>query len=333
MHSLQIESDDILLKYFADHPDLAVDSIQPTYRGGTNIITLGTKSGTPVVYKYFSNDVRFLNELVCYRHFVSTDFVPTLLDYQPRLLVMERLPGVELLHAAKMMRDADNMDGVCRLSMQVGTAFGRLSLLPLPDEYNGYSIIRDWRIFRWDAKLSNAIGWYVDTGRRIQQAIPVYHTALADKSLTLIESQLDKIDRQHKMIYHEDCANAMVDNGELAGIFDLELCRYGTEFMQLGAASRLCGKDGLDWRSLLRGYEKTTGQEFDGNDLLSILAMRFFWGWIRASRWGFWNGDPSEKDQLKAAIDDAPYYAPSMIDCPLREEHDVIAEWYGEALK
>ncbi len=88
------------------------------------------------------------------------------------------------------------------------------------------------------------------------------------------------------MLFHEDIFNMTVRHGEFQGFYDLEMCRQGTESMQLGVVVDLCEKGKLDWASIQSGYEAEVGRRLEKPELLSVLAMNHFYHWIRICRWG-----------------------------------------------
>ena len=59
------EVENAIAAFVRENAGFAIDRLQPTYRGGTNLITLGTFGAEAVVYKYFRTDARWQNERFC----------------------------------------------------------------------------------------------------------------------------------------------------------------------------------------------------------------------------------------------------------------------------
>ena len=175
------------------------------------------------------------------------------------------------------------------MSHQLGQAAARLVSTPLPTNEEGYNSDRDWSLFPWDSDLRSAIGFYIDEGRRIQKSVPNYNNAFISESLCLIESQVESVDRYPRVLFHEDFSNFHVHEGRLAGLFDLEMCRSGTELMQVNMLLGL-ERAGLDRDSMKQGYVDVMGPRPCLDDTLGLIAMDHLARHIRVCRYGRWDG-------------------------------------------
>jgi phosphotransferase family enzyme len=317
-------------RYVEQHPGCTIDIQQPDYRGGTNRIILGSCQGQPVVYKYFVTSKRWMHEHSCLCHLASTGIVPRILDAVPkRLLVLEWLAGGDGL--GYIADGSATPLHVQRLSRQVGQALGKLAHTPLPAEQDGYSPVRDFTGLHWSPSPSEMLGFYLTTSRRIQSVIPAYADRFCDRSLTLLDAQVTRVDQERQFLFHEDIWNLRVDGDRFVGFYDLEMCRLGTESMQLGVALELCGPDRLDWGHLQRGYEAEVGHHLEEADRIAALAMNHLYHWIRVCRWGEWDGDPQQADLLQASTVDADHYLTRMkAVIHVMGEHVDLARWFGD---
>jgi hypothetical protein len=316
-------------RYVAIHPGYTIDAEQPEFRGGTNRVILGLRNGQPIVFKYFVTTDRWLTEYACLRHFQPAGIVPQVIDAVPeRLIVMERIEGSDGLGGVEegTLSAAQVQD----LGRQVGRALGKITATPLPTTADGYSPVRDFTGLRWSVRLDEVVHWYVASGRRVQKAIPAYAAPLCDGSLALLASQAERLAHDRQILFHEDIWNLRVDGDRFLAFYDLEMCRVGTEAMQLGVAVELCGPGRLDWGDLQHGFEAEVGRALSENDLLAVLAMNHFYHWIRACRWGHWDGDPADTEHLRSTTTDAEHHIARMIAaCRVLGEHVNVMPWFG----
>ena len=85
-----------------------------------------------------------------------------------------------------------------------------------------------------------------------------FHDQFWEEKLDFIESELDAIFAQPRILYHQDIGNSHVHNGKFTGFFDLEMCRVGTAAMQLGIATCLFQPHGKGWDAFSEGWEAGT---------------------------------------------------------------------------
>ncbi|HEX2033596.1 MAG TPA: phosphotransferase [Chloroflexota bacterium] len=310
---LLVEAEAAVAAFVAGRPEYSVDACQPANRGGTNRVIFGARAGEPgeaVVFKYFVTPQRWRHELACLRHFGHTGLVPRVLEcVPPRLLVLSRLPGHDL--------DLAGLDAaqVGALSREIGAALAVLAGTPLPAQApgeDGYSVVRDFDPLLWGEDLRAVVARYAAACRGIQRRVPAYRQPFFAGSLDLLEAQVEGLDRQRRVLFHEDIANLRVEGARFRGFYDLEMCRLGTEAMQLGVALGLCGPGGLDWGELVAGYQAGTGTELTPGDMLAALAMEHFYHWTRICWWGRWSGEPGAVERWRAAEDGAAAHGRAM---------------------
>ena len=157
------------------------------------------------------------------------------------------------------------------------------TLLPQPGE--GYSIIRDYALIRWQEDLAEAVDFYLRVCRRDQDLFPSGDDPFYEASLSFVESQVERIENQKRVIYNDDLL-CFVHEGRVQGFYDFELSRLGTEQMQLGRVFRWCSSDGLQWSDVLEGYHAQTGKTVSDDDYGFMLAMNLLHSLIRITRWG-----------------------------------------------
>ena len=273
--------------------DYSLDAEQPRMvenqlnGGGTNFVLWGHHGNSPVIFKFFHPDwgvKRWRNERACLLHFAPTGWVPEIYAEVPdALIVMTCFPG-RFIGDEAGSRDID-AEGLANLGRELGGAVGRMVNLPVPEDCDGYSIVRDFAIMPWNADLCAAIRFYLKLCRQEQKWSPTGTDPFYDESLSLVESQVDRIPGQRHLIYHEDF-HCYAHQGKLQGVFDLEMARLGTDLIQLERVFRLCSPEGLRWADVLAGYMAETGRSVSGEDYVSMLAMGLFYYHIRVTRWG-----------------------------------------------
>ncbi|MBC8228105.1 phosphotransferase [bacterium] len=325
---LERQSNAALETFVTKNPKFSIDAAQSQYRGGTNFITFGHYDQQPIVFKYFlhKTNYRWQNEYFCLRHFARTGYVPRILAVVPeRLIVMTRLPGDNFGGVA--LTKQLNPDQRKQVGYEIGSALALFAQTPLPAVESGYSPVSDFKCIEWGEDLRELLKRYLLLCRGVQEVIDAYQTPFFTESLMLIESQINVIDKQPHILFHEDVSNLNIYQGVFQGFYDFEMCRLGTAAMQLGVGVGLCSPDWLDdgylhLGSLLEGYQSTAGRELSCEDYLSILAMSHFYHHIRVCRWGMWDGDPTQEHHMLASSDDAVAHLGGM-----REACEVLKDW------
>jgi hypothetical protein len=319
------EAERVVTELVAHDPAYTVDVVQPAYRGGTNCVTFGSRDGERVVFKYFVSERRWQNEDFCLQHFAATGHVPRIVEaVPPRLLVLSHLLGHDLDVAG--LTEAE----LRLLSREIGQALADLVRTPLPRAADGRSPVHDFDLLPWGEDLRAVLEGYLGKCRRIQRGIPAFRDPFCARSLALLETQLPVINGQRRVLFHEDISNMRVEGARFRGFYDLEMCRLGTESMQLGVVLGLCAQDNLDWPALLAGFESRTGRRHVDEDVMSILAMQHLYHWIRICRWGEWDGDPDAADLRRASEADAAWHQQKMREaCLVLRRTAPVAAWFG----
>jgi hypothetical protein len=273
------------------HPDLQV-AIDAAYVG-TNWTAFGTLRGSAVVVKHFAQRERWLNEVACLRHLAASGTVPRVLDgdCEP-FLVAERLVGEDAAAGYRAAHAAGT--GLEALSEAIGAALAAVVMTPLPVSGPGYCPVRDFAVIPWSPDPHAMLVRYLQSCQRIVHVLPSYAAGIFATSLALLSAQLPTIGQRRRCLYHEDISNLTINHGRFSGFFDLEMCRLGTDLMQLGIGLQCCGPGRLAWPQFRRAFERGTGQELTCVDLQSAIAMHHFYAWIRICRWGWWDGDPAQ---------------------------------------
>lgn len=325
---LEERSDACIAEFIAANLGYAVDAVQPQGRGGTNLVTFGSFRGQPVVYKHYYDNGRWANELFCLKHFAHTKLVPRVLDaVDNTLIVMTRLPGQDIMATLAEAKLAPEQ--IDELSAGIGRAIGQLVLVPLPPIGPGYSPIRDYHAIKWNPDLSETVAWYLTAGRRAIEAAEAYRVPCFSESLTLLERELPIISGRRRVLFHEDISNQRVENGVFRGFYDLEMCRLGTEEMQLGVAVDLCEPGKLDWDRLISGYEEATHRTLSADLYLAVLAMEHFYHLIRICRWGDWDGGPGNASGKNESVAESTEHLSRMREaCRKLTQHFDVAKWF-----
>jgi hypothetical protein len=310
------------------HPQFSMDNVQPTYRGGTNYITLGHCGEQPIVFKSFIRTYRWAHELFCLRHFAPTGVVPQILAVVPEQLIV-------------MTRWADNNAEIpwtlvqrAQLSEQIGQAVATLVQWPLPNAATQPAAASEFEQFVWREDVEQIARRCVALCRQIQRVLPRYQTDFFTASLDFVEAQIDYVAQQPRLLFHEDISNFSVDQGQFQGFYDLEMMRIGTEPMQLGVVVDLIcphwrEDEWLVWPSFLQGYQAASHRSLTERDFQAILAMNHFYYHIRLCRWGKWDGDPAQTGNLAFATKMAePYFKAMQRACANLRGWVDVDKWF-----
>ena len=291
---LQQEAEQVFAQFVEQYSQYSLDAA-PINQGATNYLTRAFRKGRPAILKYFGNPARWKNELFCLRHFGPTGVVPEVYDTLSECLIaMACIPGDSPRIGLDKTRAS--ADDVRQVSRQFGQAVGKLVSMPLPEDSAEYRAHLDWSIFSWNSDLRIAIATYVELGRRVQQYVPSYADPFFSESLYLLESQ-------RKVMYREDAGNFHVHQGQLAGLFDFEVCRPGTEVMQVNGMLGVGRGFNLDRDALIEGYVSETGNSTCLDDQLAIIAMDHLGKHIRICQYGGWDGSEASHQHSVHYID------------------------------
>lgn len=318
------EADHVIKTFTLEHSGFQVYEEQPNYRGGTNCISFGTLNGEEIVYKYFCTEGRYQHELACLNHFAHTGLVPKVLHTEHRLIVMSRLIGASI---SRTLSDPTLTDEErSQISQSFGKGVGQLTMVSLPEQDGGYSILSDMDIsVPWSLDLKQVIQRYLNFSYQALQSVPNYADPLFAESIRFLEAQTASITHAKKILYHEDIGNTMISRTALIGFFDLEMCRFGSEHMQIGLMLETGINNRLNWHSVLEGYQTAVNRTLNDNDLYASLAMCHFYYHQRA-----WDENrDTEKQKIQSATENAPRILQNLREsCLLWKEHIDLSKWF-----
>jgi hypothetical protein len=135
----------------------------------------------------------------------------------------------------------------------------------------------------------------------------VYSNRLFSQSLAGIEANLPYILGQKRLLYHQDAMNMHFLDSRFTGFFDLEMCRVGTEAMQIGSLWYFFASYN-NWNAFVRGYAEITGRQLNEPDFNAAQAFAHFLVWRYISRYGRWRAQPEDiAGRAQAEADTAMY--------------------------
>ncbi|MEZ4868860.1 MAG: phosphotransferase [Caldilineaceae bacterium] len=294
--------------FVAAHPQYQVDADQSGSTSVTNFVifgqhTLADGSVEPVVFKYFCQDERKEREIFALRHFAATGLAPQLLAEQgARLIVMTRLPGAFLPNAETAREEFSKLDAT-QIGYTLGQATATLLRVPLTA-----STAQEFERRFYDGEtLTTYLGDILAASHAIHQRVAYYRGATFGRSLAHIETHLAYILRQPRLLYHQDAMNMHFAGSRFVGFFDLEMCRVGTEAMQLGSLWQIfAGYDA--WTGFAEGFANTTGRTLTAHDVEAGRAFAHFMVWRYISDYGEWQGEPLDPAAMAALEQEAPAY-------------------------
>jgi hypothetical protein len=269
-------------------------------------VIFGTRNSEPVIFKYFCTDERKARELYALRHFAPTGLVPTILAEEgARLVVQSRIPG-------GWLPDPDypkysSVDAY-QAGYSLGQATAKLLATPLTtedaDNYeNRY--YEGWNMKNYLRDISEAAAL-------IHAKIPAYRGPLFTESLAAIEATLPYLMSQPRLLYHQDAMNMHFVESTFAGFFDLEMCRVGTEAMQIGSLWTVFATHN-NWSAFVQGYAGPSQRLLVEIDFNAAKAFADFLVWRYITRYGRWRGDLSEIADPSTIEADAVSYEHSLL--------------------
>lgn len=291
------ESDELISQFVADHPDYT--GPEPMVQGWTSHVAGGTHDGQPIVYKVFNMHERWTNEMFLYRHYAHTGFVPALHgSVEPTLLVMDFVPGRQPRQEGIDPDILADPDKLAALSHHIGVATGALVSTPIPTDSDGRFPPPGFIEFTptgWSQDIGASLQHLIDIGRRIHREVESFSDPVFDQSLDLLESQINDILDDRRIIHRADFGNLNVAGSRLMGFYDFESDHIGTESMIVTKLLGICQEYELDRDSLLAGYGSAGGNSSLAEQHLRTLAFSIVDGvLIRTSHDGRWTG--SEED-------------------------------------
>ena len=291
--------------FIAQHPEYAIAPNQSGSDSVTNYVIFGMHNNEPVIFKYFCEDERKDREVYALHHFAPTGLVPRLLvDYDNRLIVQSRMPGSWLPNPNDP--NFDNIDAD-RAGYTLGQAVAKLLAVPLSPQ-----AARDYEQHFYDGlTLENYLGNILSASWQIHHNVDAYSNPLFAQSLASIEAALPTLLAQPRLLYHQDAMNMHFANGHFTGFFDLEMCRVGTEAMQIGSLWYIFATHN-NWQAFMQGYASNSGRTLTAHDFAASRAFAHFLVWRYISRSGHYRAQPDDTANHTQAEADAPQYAASI---------------------
>jgi hypothetical protein len=292
-------------QFIARHPEYTLDPNQSGNQSATNYVIFGHRGQEQVIFKYFCEDERKEREVYALRHFGETGFVPQLLeDVDKRLIVQSRIPGSWFPSPGD---PAFSTVDAHRVGYTLGQATAALLNVPLSAQ-----AARDFESHFYDGlALENYFRDILDASWLIHQNVDAYRTPLFAHSLESIETNLPYILSQKRLLYHQDAMNMHFSESNFTGFFDLEMCRIGTEAMQIGSLWYIFAIYN-NWNAFAQGYAAVAGCELDEQDFAAARAFAHFLVWRYISRYGRWRGESGDVANRAEGEEDAAMYAKSI---------------------
>jgi len=309
---LQARGEAVLAAFVEANPEYSVDDEQPECRGGTHFITFGSFRGEPVVFKYYDGDPRKAHEKTALELFAPTGLVPRLYrDDTDVMLVMERLPGVTVHEAEKILTPAERDELYHRLGAAVAKVVdarpgGDVVIQPktafrAADQHDFYNTpYGALHVVYRQADTTTFFDLTLARAARVLRDRDVPHKETLARSLAALTQHRDAILAYPSFIHMDDfhTNNIMTDGPRITGFIDLEMTRYGNEVLLLGAALSSMRRQPGRWQSFRRGYEEVRGSAMDDAMLSLVRSVAPFSTWIRFT-W-YWS------------TDDVPWWAAEM---------------------
>lgn len=292
-----------IAQFVVDHPHYAVDADQSGNQSATNYVFFGHRGRQPVVFKYFCQDERKEREVYALRHFAQTGLVPQLLaDYSARLIVLSRIPGSFLSNPEHQADEFRAMDPE-QVGYTLGQATAHLTHVPM----SAHAVEDFERRFYDGLRLHEYLQGILQAGRAIHQRVDCYKGAIFGHSLASIEENLAYILGQQRLLYHQDAMNMHFLHSRFTGFFDLEMCRVGTEAMQLGSLWWALAVYQA-WAPFVQGYAAVAQRQLSPQDFAAGQAFAHFLVWRYISDYGDWHGESMDATQMATAAVDAVDY-------------------------
>jgi hypothetical protein len=274
--------------------DCALDQPDGLLQGANNLVFFGFLRGQRAVFKACYGRQVKETEVSAIKLWSRTGFVPRLLDEShPNIYVMSAAPGMLW---SKYLRQHGSLPGSGRIDSvlhEIGRGLRSLTDCPLTPELACKGVCGFPDVEPFMRKV-------LECGLEVHAQVDGYQDAFYGQSLRLIESQLEEVLNQPRILIWDDTSNVLVDECGSVTFIDFEATGMGTPYTQLGSALRLAQGQprALEW--LLNGFCGAGGDIRSLNGA-TVLAMAHFSIWLRIVR--FLSNEPlTEKlrENLKA---------------------------------
>lgn len=297
----------VVERFVQQHPEYRIDANQSGSQSVTNYVIFGHCAGHEgeqrVIFKYFCRDERKQREIFALRHFAATGIVPQLLeDEGPRLIVVSYIPGAFLPWPEDHAADVRAIDRSV-MGHTLGSATAKLITTPLPPHVAQEFESRFYDGETLPAYLQNIL----HASQAIHQRVDCYKDELFGRSLAVVAENLPRILAQPRLLYHQDALNMHFVGSCFSGFFDLEMCRVGTEAMQIGSLWSIINSYGV-WDAFAHGFAEVTERSLTAPDWEASRAFAHFMIWRSISDYGEWQGTPLPPDQMAETVEQAEEY-------------------------
>jgi hypothetical protein len=290
------EAREKIAEFVASHPGLSLDKRLPKVQGVTNRVLFGKASGIPVVYKYFCETARKVQEEKAIAALSRSLFIPRLLLFNSdRIMVMTRFPGRTLWES----RNDLDRNVLAGLFGQIGSALAEFEDLARPIET--YSARKDSPGMRfdvpyfWNSSLPDFFDGLIDACLSEMTRFGVDDPVLLKSIRAMAERRSEFLGLKayvHPDDIHEN--NMVVEDEFLRGIIDLEMSRTGNDIYLLCAALNSKSLRDPFFRDAFRqGWESKRGSAIDARTMALVKVFLPFQIWIRFG-WYFNSDDPAE---------------------------------------
>ncbi len=293
--------------FVQEHPQYSIDADQSGSQSVTNYVIFGHCGDQRVIFKYFCRDERKARELFGLRHFATARLVPQLLeDEGARLIVVSHIPGGFL---PKPEVDETAFYAIDREMMgrTLGAATANLVSTSLSEQ-----TAEEFESRFYDGeRLTAYFQGILQASGEIHKRVDCYKDDLFARSLATIEKNLPFILAQPRLLYHQDALNMHFVGSRFSGFFDLEMCRVGTEAMQIGSLwSIFTNYD--NWDAFAQGFAEVAGYTLSPQAKASACAFAHFMLWRSISDYGEWHGEALPAEEMAGMMVQAQMYRQSM---------------------
>lgn len=285
-------------RFIQGNPHYTINADQSGSASVTNYVVFGRRGEQPVVFKYFCQDERKEREVFALRHFAEAGVAPQLIEeYDQRLIVVSWIPGGWMPDLTDKTFDANARTLAGRT---LGQATAKLVCTPLS---TAAAQTFESRFYDGE-KLTDYLQNILQASWSIHRQVACYSDPVFAQSLANIEANLPYILNQPRLLYHQDAMNVHFADSQCSGFFDLEMCRVGTEAMQIGSLWRIIATYGV-WNVFAQGFADVTGRTLGPEDFAACRAFAHFLVWRYISDYGDWHGEPRSDAEMAAEVERA----------------------------
>jgi hypothetical protein len=272
-------------RFSAMHPGYSSDNVAQPSQGATNHVTFLQRDGEIVVAKVFCERERKEREQFALMHWQHTGLVPRIIwQDDPVVIVMSYVPGIG--SSAARAIGGDVWRNSCRA---IGHAIGSLTQVPLSQSDRNQF---ESRFYGELGSLEAYLGKITALGRSICEKDSDFSGEFWSDSLDFIDTQLDRLLSEPRILYDQDVGNLHVEHGRFSGFFDLEMCVVGGASMQLGSSLGIVNDHPDSWNQFRAGWHAATGTVIDDAASAAAAAAYQLLGWREISRYLSYDGTP-----------------------------------------